>query len=296
MEPMPRQLWYFLIQGKQDESTGVFGNFYAYGEHCGVSLYHALKAAKENGIISPDAIETERLDNLESFQLPSDCIEINKEVLMRPTLYSFEVSEGEMQFIPPDGIIKTSEDGKHDYALIKECFVAYNKNENGIFEFELIVNKEHLNDIFFKAIDFLPTIDGFWIYVWNHWDEEKTELWAAKYFTNKKQILDFLESNKSSTLENGYIDCVVHSVMGETNLTLDEHKKIQLHTKDENVFKEFIRRIADLGYNQTKLFYNLEYEYYHLHYRPFGSLNRNDFISCLKEQRFELLDSWSESN
>jgi hypothetical protein len=48
-----KQFWYFLIEGQQDNITGVYGNFYSYGEHCGESLYHALKAAKQNNFISP---------------------------------------------------------------------------------------------------------------------------------------------------------------------------------------------------------------------------------------------------
>ncbi len=31
-----------------------------------------------------------------------------------------------------------------------------------------------------------------------------------------------------NTLENGYLDIVVHSLSGVTNLTLNDHKKIQL--------------------------------------------------------------------
>lgn len=90
----------------------------------------------------------------------------------------------------------------------------------------LIVGKERLLETIVKTIDFLPSVDGFWIYVWSHWDDAKTELWIAKYFSDKEMVVRFVKENKASTLENGFIDCVVHSLTGQTNLTLEDHKKI----------------------------------------------------------------------
>lgn len=80
----------------------------------------------------------------------------------------------------------------------------------------------------------------------------------------------------------------------ETNLTLDDHKKIQLHTKDEEVFKHFIGQIKDLGYEQTRDFYNLEFGFQHWHYRLADSLNRTEFIEMLKDNHFEFIDAWEE--
>jgi hypothetical protein len=296
MQGTSTQLWYFLIDGKQDDNTGVFGNFYSYGNHCGESLYRVVNIAAKNGFNSPNVIEAERVDNLEGFQLPEDIVQFDQNVLMRSTVHSFEINEEENQFIPPAGIIKASTDGEYEYELIKDSFVAYGKDENGIFEFELVAGKSRLIETFLKAITFLPTVDGFWIYIWNHWDDDKTELWAAKKLDTSESIITFLTSNQLSTLENGYIDCVVHSLSGETNLTLDDHKKIQLHTKDEKVFNEFGRKIMALGFEQTHDFYNLEFGYHHWHYRPFGSLSREQFRALLENEKFELLDSWSDRN
>ncbi len=147
-------------------------------------------------------------------------------------------------------------------------------------------------ETFIKTIDFLPTVDSFWIYIQNHWDDAKTELWVAKHFVDKKAVVNFLTSNKTSTLENGLIDCVVHSLAGQTNLTLDDHKKIQLHTKDESLFDHFGKKIMGLGFEQTKDFYNLEFGYHHWHYRPGDSLGRETFKELLKSKGFDYLDSW----
>jgi len=82
-------------------------------------------------------------------------------------------------------------------------------------------------------------------------------------------------------------------LIGETNLTLDNHKKIQLHTKDEELFNDFGKKVMELGFEQTREFYNLEFGYHHWHYRPADSLNREDFKQLLKSKNFELVDSWN---
>jgi hypothetical protein len=77
-------------------------------------------------------------------------------------------------------------------------------------------------------------------------------------------------------------------------LTLDDHKKIQFRTSDENLFNEFGKKIMNLGFKQLRELYNLESGYYHWHYRPFNSLARPDFINLLRAEHFDRLDQSSE--
>jgi len=287
---MQKEHWYFLIEGKQNMTKGVIGNFYAYGDHLGEAFRNALEAAGKNGFISPHGLEAERLDDNDEFQMPVDCVELDAKVSMRPSLHFYKLGEDEHLFLAPIGIIKGTKDDEFDYELIKENFVAYSRNENGLFEFKLVVSQYRLTDVFLKAIDFLPEVNGCWIYIRDYWDNGETELWASGKITGKEAIVTFFTDNKLSTIENGYVDCVVHSLIGETNLTLDEHKTIQLHTRDENVFNDFIAAIMNLGFEQTYDLYELEFGYHHWHYRPAGSLNRREFVDFLKTEGFERLE------
>lgn len=287
-----KELWYFLIDGQQDNETGVVGNFYAYGSHLGDALNKTIKAA--DNFVNYNLTEASYLDNFEVIENNSELVEIAKEVYMRPTTYTFPFNDPDKGFVPPTGIVKSVYEGEYEYDLIKENFVAYGADENGIFEFELVLTKENLIDTFLKTIDFLPSIDGFWIYIKNFWENDLTELWVAKHFTNRQTVKDFLVKHKIDTLENGFLDIVVHSLQGDTNLTLDDHKKIQLHTKDETVFLNFLDSITDLGYEQTRDFYNLEFGYHHFHYRLANSLTREKFKQLLTDNKFELIDKWEE--
>jgi hypothetical protein len=287
-----KELWYFLIDGQQDNETGVVGNFYAYGSHLGDALNKTLKAADK--FSKHNLTEVSYLDNFEVIENNSELIEIANEVYMRPTTYTFPFNDPNKEFVPPIGIVKSVYEGEYEYDLIKENFVAYGADENGIFEFELVLTKENLIDTFLKTIDFLPSIDGFWIYIKNFWENDLTELWVAKHFADRQTVKDFLLKHKIDTLENGFLDIVVHSLQGDTNLTLDDHKKVQLHTKDETVFQNFLGSITDLGYEQTRDFYNLEFGYHHFHYRPANSLTREEFKQLLTDNKFELIDKWEE--
>lgn len=286
-----KEFWYHLVQGTLDKQTGVFANFYCPGEHCGDSFSKAEKIAKEEGIISPVLIETCRLDNLEEFELPEDAIQVDEDSFMLPTFNTYELVEGEYEFIPPTGIAFGTDEGEYDTDLIKEAFVAYNKNDDGIFEFELVLDHSNLIPTYLKAIDFLPSVDGFWVYLLDHWDNSKTELWVGKNIVSKDKALKFLTDNEESTLKNGFLDIVVHSKEGETNLTLNQHKKVQLHTKNEAVFQNFIGKIEDLGFEQTRDYYNIEDGYYHWHYRPAGSFDKPEFKELLKRNEFEKIEN-----
>lgn len=291
---MNHELWFLLIEGQRDSDTGIFGNFYAYGSHLGDALKKTLRASTEYNFNSPDLVEASLLESLEQVDNTDNLIELNNAVYMSPTTHAFPSNDPNKSFIPPIGIVKSVDNGEYEYDLIKENFVAYEQNKNGIFELELVVGKLNLIDMFIKSILFLPSVDGFWIYIQPFWENNSTELWVAKHFTDSNLVTKFLKMHQKDTLENGNLKIITHSLKGETNLTLDDHKKIQLHTKDEEVFRHFIGNFVDLGYKQTRVFYSLEYGFHHWHYRPAGSLTRPNFKSMLEQNQFELLDVWDK--
>lgn len=291
---MNKELWYFLISGQADEKTGLYGNFYVYGIHLGDALTKAFQAFENETFYNPNLIEASKLNNFEEVDRHGELIKLTEVVYMRPATHSFPFEDTDKEFIPPIGIVNSVDEGEYDYDLIKENFVAYGKNENGIFELDLVLSKTNLIDVFLNSISFLPTVDGFWIYIKNFWDSGKTELWVAKHFTDKDTVVKFLKSQQSNTTENGYLNIVVHSLTGETNLALDEHKTIKLHTKEEDVFKKFIGQIIELGYEQTRDFYSLEFGFHHWHYRPANCLTRTEFKKMLEQNNFEMIDAWEE--
>lgn len=293
---MKNELWYFLIDGQVNNETGIVGNFYSYGNHLGNALDKVFKAALTLDFHNSNVTEAELLESFETISEHENLEEIADDVFIRPPTYSFPLdnNDPDKDFIPPVGVVKTTEEGEFEYELIKESFVAYKSEDTNIFTFELVADKTKLIETYLQTISFLPSVDSLWIYILNYWDNDKTELWMGKHFVDRKNVIDFLKNNYSDTLENGFLDIVVHSIAGETNLTLDQHKKIKLHTKDEAVFKPFVLHIMDLGFEQTTELYSLEFGYHHWHYRPNKSLSREDFKILLEHEKFELIDKWEE--
>jgi len=282
-----KELWHLLIDGQQDTDTGVYGNFYAYGNHLGDALDKTIKASNGHEFSNHNLIEASLLENFDAIDNNAELIKIADDVYMRPAMYTYPFDDPEQSFVPPSGIVKSAGDGGYDYDLIKEAFVAYRADENGVFKFEMVLAKQHLIGTFITAIGFLPTIDRLWIDIKDDWENELAERWVAKHFTDKHTVIDFLNRQKADTLENGYLSIAVHSIQGETTLTLNDHKKIHLHTQDENVFRNFIGNIIGLGYTQTRDFYSLEFGYHHFHYRLADSLTRTDFKQLLTANNFE---------
>lgn len=288
---LKKEFWHFLIQGKLDDDTGAFANYYCYGDHLGESYFKAEQIARDEGFDSPALMEAQRLDTIKGFELPEGAVNVTSDSYMLPSLNTYPIIEDDVEFIPPIGVAFGTDDGDYDRELIKEAYVAYNKDDDGVFELELVVDNSRLTPTFFDAIDFLPDVDGFWIYLLDHWNNSTTEIWAGGHIVSKENAKQFLIENEDSTLKNGFVDIVVHCKEGETNLTLSEHKKVQLHTKSESMFQNFIDNIIDLGFEQTRDYYSIEHGYYHWHYRPMGSLNRADFTDLLRGRGFEKIEN-----
>jgi hypothetical protein len=294
------QFWHFIIKGRQDETTGVAGRFYAYGEHLGEALEIAVKIAEQQGILSPHIIETYRLDNTGDTHPPDNAIYF-EHAFMLPELQTFSLTADEPAYIPPTGIIKSTDDYNFQISQIEEGFVPYDKDDKDFYQLKLAVSSTRFFDTCIKCINLLPAIDGFHLYIYDfeapedyfdvdRYDEKETELWANKSFITHQQIVDFLTENRSSTIENGFIDCIAHYNTGETKVRIDQHKNIYITTKDAALYNDIIDGVAAMGFAQLKKFITLHKHFYHFHYRPMNSLNQRDFIKLLKTEGFEKLN------
>jgi hypothetical protein len=289
------QYWYFLISGQADEFTGVIGNFYAYGQHCGEALEYALQAAsQEYGIYNPVANEAARLDILEDFEEPDDLVTLTSNVFSTAKTYSYPLDTVEHEFITPTGIIKAVEDGELDYELIKTCFMAYKSGETGLYEFELVADKSKLIDTFLQAIHFIPEPGQLSVIIKGHWEDQDSELWTKTLTWPDDNAAVFLEEQRANLLENGFVDCIISWPESETELILDEHKKIVFRTPDESVFNDFGQQIIALDFEQVTEQYGLELGFYHWHYRPANSLDAPELRVLLLDAGFRFEKSWEQ--
>src|ERR1700730_9572065 len=244
---MSAEFWYFLLEGEYDRDTGVFGSFFAHGAHCGEALHFACEAAAAKNFLNPRVVEAERLDILADYVPPDDVLKVTKMASIKPNVHTYLLDGDDQQFVPPIGIVKSTKDGEYDYSLIVEGFVAYTKDKNGFFEFELVAGIDKLVDTFLQAIQFLPRMELFYLYLTDFWEAGGKELWESSTISDKNDVLTFLTRHRTNTAENGYVECVVQESYGSA-LPLDDHKKIQFRTSDERLFSEFGKRMMTLGF------------------------------------------------
>lgn len=91
---MSTEFWYFLLEGKYDNDTGVFGNFFASGTNYEEALRFAVEAASIHRIIDPFVEEAKRLDIILDYVRPDDLIQVTEKALMKPNLHTYPLESG----------------------------------------------------------------------------------------------------------------------------------------------------------------------------------------------------------
>jgi hypothetical protein len=93
---MSTEFWYFLMNGKYDNDTGVFGNFFAYAANYEEALQFAVEAASIHHIIDPCVEEAERLDIIPDYVRPEDLIQVTGTASMKPNLHTYPLDSGDV--------------------------------------------------------------------------------------------------------------------------------------------------------------------------------------------------------
>lgn len=287
---MIKELWYLLIEGQTDKQTGIFGNFYAYGTHLGEVVEKTLKAAAEYHFHGAELIEASLLTNFEEIENKKALIQIHIDIYLHSNIHAFDIEDTENKFISPIGIVKDTNEGEYDYEQIQEGFVTYREKENDEFKLEMVISKPNLIDVYLQSIHLLPSVDNFWIVIHPFWDNKRPQVWVNPHLKDSKMVTSFLRSESKNTIENGYVELVVYSSKGETTITLDDHKKIQISTKEDSVLKSIIDQYEIKGYRRLRNLYNLEIGFHHWHYRPEGSLTRTELCFLMEQHQFDQLD------
>lgn len=291
MEDNSSIFWHFLIRGNLDDHTGVFGNFYTYAEELGEAIDQVLSAAEEEDFKSPVVVEITRSDLWSNYEMHSEAVNISDSTLMIPEIYTYKIDHNEKTFSLPTGVAFDRDEHKFDTDLIRECFEAKNKDEKGTYHLKLTVDHQKLSTVFPKCLEFIEPVSTLSIFIHSHWQDLEKEHWQNSELTSNSDIASFLNLNKKSIIDNGYLDLHIRSKVENTGLMLCEHKMIQFFTNSEELYRKFIKALINIGYKQTIDFYSLEAGYHHWHYRPTGSLDRGDFIIFLQDKGFEKISS-----
>ena len=260
--------------------------FWTSASHPGEAIQKVLRACASVGIRNAIASE---LDDFDFKSLPASTIYDKKlDVFYSKSRNYFPT---EKTFTAPLGIIKSFSNGKYDYDLIREGFYE-RKTRGGIYEVEVVVEKESLFNAFVQLVKRLPSIKVFWIKVAADWEDVgREEFWTNEKLNTVELIADFLKAHWRDTVANGHVALTAYSSVGQTNLLIDTHKTLKVLTKSVTIQRKMSAGLRRLGFEQLSKFHSLEYGYYHWHYRPGRSKSRKRLIAALKKGGFKF---WRE--
>lgn len=280
-----KSLFEVMVECVEPEQS-FFQVFWTHANHMGEAIETVLSACSHLQIRNAIAYEADCVD---PDDLSDEAIhDKNLNVFYNPGRIYFPTDES---FIAPVGIIKSGEDGELDYTLIREGF-SQTISDEGIYEVEVVVQREKLFDTFVELVRRLPSIKVFWIRLAPDWeDQNREEIWTNEELNSVELIDSYLKSHWNDTVLNGHVALTVYSTEGATNLSIDTHKLIKVLATSEKIPSEMAAALRTSGYEELQEFYSLEGGYYHWHYRPARSKSRSELVAAIKDDGFTL---WKE--
>ena len=272
-----------IIEAEQGEEAFIQA-FWAHALHLGEAIDRVSDYAYKLDI---QEFKVSEADTYDFGSVPEDAIEDNG-IYYDSNRYYYPADEYS-NFHFPYGIVPACIKSEYGTEEIREGYSKFEDNE--FKHIEIVVNKSNLLRLYLDIIEKMGRAKVVWIKIIRDWESANTmEFYTNQDLTNVKLIEKFIKRNFENIFLNGYVSITVYYEEGETNLNLDEHKKIHLITRSNRTFETIVAYINSCNYDfyDYNNFRKIDYRYYHWHYRPTNSIKRKDLIDELKVQGFVL--------
>jgi len=190
----------------------------------------------------------------------------------------------------PKGVIFSFTEGDHDKEDIKTGFGVINFDD-GIIEISVVVEENSLVPLYKKIISNLGNIRMFLVKTYSNWNEDdigEIEIYANEELNTVAKIVQFVESNRINTLENGFVTLTTYFDEGATHVNVSDHKTIVILTDNDGISERVMSLLTRSKLSKFDSLVSVQRGFYHLHYRQHGSLDRTQFIDFLKSKGFDL--------
>ena len=262
-----------------------FASYGAWGGHVGEAIGKAVKAAQLEGgkdVIVPEAIP----DSLSRLSWSGR----KRRLVGGAGVYIFgsrSCYTPDEVFLPPEGLIGSyGEEGAHDHLDVAPGFESY--SEDGVHSVFVVVDRRQLEPVYARLVASFPRLKVMWLRLSSEWDDVGEEaFFANEAIDTPEAALAFLRANRSDTIRNGLVSVTAYAEEGHTNINLDAHKTLYVHTTNTAVQNRACDLLRDFGLRETSPLLSLEIEYHHWHYRPADSLCRSDFEGMLTRSGFK---------
>lgn len=272
------------MRGKIGPHVEAYANFYACGEHLGEALFRVRKYANVISMNQCYLLEAAPLHET----VPVESEQLAEDVFIARGLETFPAPKPNIPYVPPVGVVRRATDGLLEPDMAEHLFSADGPDEESFYTLRFKLGADRLQTVFFQLHDFFPEVNLVCISIRDYKGGESIEHWISSSHKNKSESISFFQQYVADTLENGYVELAIYCLEGEICLTVDEHKKMTLTTKDFKFFNFLCRLLVQTGIKQHDTFVEDE-EVALWHYRPHQSLDHATFRNVLSEKGFQVV-------
>jgi hypothetical protein len=269
-----------------DKKEAFVQVLYSSANSVGDAIDSMLNYAKKSNLKRPIISEVNiiQLENL-----PKEAIRLPElDIYYLKSRYYFPLCDYP-KFQLPYGVVSSSQEGKFETDLINEGYKRY-VDEN-IEHLLIVVDRARLLKIYLEIVESLKSIRVLWLRVASDWEYcNIVEFYSNESLNSYLLVKEFILENFSDVFLNGYLSMTVYSDEGEINVTIDDHKMIHISSAPcefIDIVSEYIENKGFKYYEQNNL-YSIDCGYYHWHYKPQSSKNRQDLDRHLKDNGFTL--------
>jgi hypothetical protein len=267
------------------ESAGVEKSYvqvyWAWGAHLGEAIHKMKARAVAQGVDSPLLVEA---DPYIFSSLPDTAVSENKGEMY----YA-----GERHFFPPtacyrlpDGVVKSCIEGEYELEDI-EAGYQLSELDDELIEVSAVVEEKDLLKVYLAVVGALSEIRVFWVKLQDDWEDAgKEEIYVNERLDSLEAIAQFIRSNPLNTIRNGHVTLTTYATAGATNVSISDHKTIDILTYDRLVAGKVCAVLGGYGLNEKENLISISRGFHHWHYRHPEAFNRHDLIDMLHTQGF----------
>lgn len=273
--------FYAALLEWSDDHLSYVRVFWAWATHMGEALDKMIACALRQQIPSPIPCQ---LDPYDFETLPEDVTtDDDGETYIADAVFSFPP---EPSYMLPYGVIASGVEGEHDIDEIRIGYLV-KSNPQGLAKLTAIVHAEDLVPFYIQMLSLLPGIRVFWVQIQADWEQTNhAEFYVHEGLATVQAIQGWLEQHYTDMVLNGHLILTTYTEQGETNVSLTDHKLLQVVGYDSELIHRLSTFLSQEQIPAIEELVTIEYGIYHWHYRHPASKTRPELIAMLKGQGF----------
>lgn len=273
-------LYVAMVEHESDEDS-FLQMFWVEAGHIGAALDRVAVLLPIAGVPEPWFIT--EIDPCRS-EMPSNAEALAADAWYAETRHQYPA---EYAFRLPAGIIKSNVDGDHELADIIPGFSV--SEEGPSIVIEAVVAAAEVLDTYLSLVESLGRFKVSWVKMQPDWEEGGEIAYVNESLNNASLMRALLERKDLDLVRNGHVTITAFAHEGSTNVSLTDHKTIEIWSTSHDLCNRVSRVLQRRGLPRSERLISIEHGFHHWHYRPDAAPDRAGLIAALTADGFR---SW----